>query len=564
MALIFDIPQLNPLKFYNQRDVFNENTPFVNESYNPNYNFTHIDADFYSRNIMTWQQENKYFQPYQNADVIPIFFAGESRNDYNYNIIDCNGKVVKTGAIASTGVVNSIDIFHIGIDLLDVPSGIYFIQISCANDADSSNYYAISEPIEVKEYHEGTMLLEYYNSYNDQSIIWGLMPNTAFQFRIHSALIEMNPQSKNYVYEDQMYNSTLLSGIAYREWIIAFGGDGHAIPQYIADKINRIFNCDNVSIDGVQYTRIEGSQLDPQRDPISTLTAWTLKVREKEVNKDTFRSNNYECKLWQMPDTAEFYVKEIGATSIEKNFKGVNHFLSFLNNTFLPTFMSSIVGKFYIDSNNFIHFKSEIAANVTSINGITIGGVLPYMLELEFDLTSGNPLDYIISGGTAIAMITNDFANETINHTTHSGFYNLIYTPNASGTKIVKCKIFFDDATDLEDSTGTGINYIGGELPASMTNLINIGFNNNFILNNNIFLRCNGALSQLQFYYNGLITSIHNQLVINLHEALKNNSLNLTVGSTYQANGTFSPPSETDGMLLLITELRDNNFSIII
>jgi hypothetical protein len=133
MALKFDISQLNPLKLYHQSDVFNLNSVFPASlnTFHSNHNHRHIDDDFMYRNLQDWQDKVKYFQPYQQADVITLQWVAETGNNINYYVyvIDCHGKVIKsmpTTLAGPLGTSTTEEVIQAFIPLYDVPEGKYF------------------------------------------------------------------------------------------------------------------------------------------------------------------------------------------------------------------------------------------------------------------------------------------------------------------------------------------------------------------------------------------------------------------------------------------------------
>jgi hypothetical protein len=68
------------------------------------------------------------------------------------------------------------------------------------------------------------------------------------------------PAADSEVYYSQTKSAKIISAIPFNIWKITFG-DGRGIPNYVADKINRIFCCEYVRIDGEYYTKKDDAEL---------------------------------------------------------------------------------------------------------------------------------------------------------------------------------------------------------------------------------------------------------------------------------------------------------------
>jgi len=477
MAYKFDISQLNPLKFYPLSDsilTFPEiitTNPLLDDElnslavFNANYNTRDFDADFFARNIPSYDQQRKYCQPYQQGDKIRVQFLGlpdygtpTSVNPYTAFIIDSeSGQVLAQMQPTEGTQIGNEYLREVEFDLFTIPEGHYYVLIQCREEAITfvgyNRTYVISEPIHVAQTHKDTMLFEYENSYNAQGIIFEELGGK-FQFRIHSALTELNPDSKFTTYEDEPLNLEMLSGTPFRLWTLGIGGNGNPIPQWVADKIERITLCDTFKIDGKDYTRNEGAKLEANRKQRTPLYSWKITLRER-INDDSVYVDEYTTNifLWQKVVEGEEYIY-VGTLTrpnstnivINKFFNGYTGALQYLNSGLIGA-----NGTFGIDANNKIVFRPANSTEATDYEDATIQ-ILPYVLAFGIEAEGSNTdlvLDIIASGTTTYAYQFEYGTTPTIGTTATSVALSNTYT---SGEKAL-CLVAVDKAEAVQPAT---------------------------------------------------------------------------------------------------------------
>lgn len=122
--------------------------------------------------------------------------------------------------------------------------------------------------IQIKQEWPNTLLFEYTNSTNKFSTVFdtGINMNS----RIEAAIYEYQPEFDDVIYNDQNHNTTLLNAIPFRTFTLYIPGREAAIglPQWMIDRVNWIFACDQVKIDGVWYRNNSGAKWEVSRsDP---------------------------------------------------------------------------------------------------------------------------------------------------------------------------------------------------------------------------------------------------------------------------------------------------------
>ena len=191
MANIFEIPQINPLKLFQQSDILNTAayTQSSYQAFNPNINDRGMDADFYIRGLKDYMDKPRYWQPYQQGDVIYLQWLGVDDYvlgptvAYVARLINCSGQVVKEVDATVGSAVGSLFIREVELPLYDIPEGKYFVQIHKVGLLTDYDFWVISEGIEVKQCHPNTLLFKYSNSSNDQGIFYET--GIEFQLRVH-------------------------------------------------------------------------------------------------------------------------------------------------------------------------------------------------------------------------------------------------------------------------------------------------------------------------------------------------------------------------------------------
>lgn len=570
MAKLFDFSQLNPIKLYFQSDVFhsqNENLAV----HNPNYNHRHMDNDFFARNLKSWQNKVKYYQPFQNGDSINLMWLGVSTNNYTAYLVDCNGNEVAQFAPISPASLGSDKIYLLNIPLWNINEGIYFVQLKYANSSTLKNTYMISEPIDVKQFHENTLQFNYKNSFNDQHVIWSY-DSFEMIFRVHASFTEMNPQNKSVVYENEPLNPTLVSAIPYREWVLNIGYTGMQVPEWLIDKLERIFSCDTLQIDGKYFTRKENSQFSPKRIEGHPLSNFEIIVRENENRNDTEINDATFITLGLVPTTDIFYIKGFYssttstyiATLFETYFKGQTSFVNYLNQIYLPSIHIYDDSFFAIDENNKLVLSSSNATLINSFTSLQVqlNGILPYCIHVESLKSSGSTsidIDLTNTGTAYYAIVANDTSQ--INYSSYPGALSqtINYTPN----KVHRTYFFFSAAEVIILLSNQSIYSIAGNLP---NNCKKLDVSNNIIntIKNNLFLTCTGVMSTINFYQNKLSYNEVDKLLLYLYEAYLNNSLKIS-GSNYfnsDNQSPLAPPSSNIGISTFISTLAQNNWII--
>ena len=505
----FNISQANPLKFYKQADVFNTIANTDLNTFNPQFNKRNFDDDFYYRNIDRWVESRLYYQQFQQSDSIRLQWGGtdllspSGASPYKIAILDCNGIIIKeligTFLYPTYPVLFNGDyLWETSIDLYNVPEGRYIVQIKReSNLFGVPDSCLISEPIEIKTIHRDSKLFNYQNSVNANDIYFET--GIQFQFRIDASFTELTTNSKFNVYEDQPMNLELLGGVKYREWTLNFRN----IPLWVCDKLELLFLHDNLKIDGIFYTRIEGSKIEIVNNEGNSLCSAEIKVREK-INKISLEISSVYTRRFYinnntyiLSNSRAFYVDSLtyGTTTItiEKYFLGHTEFLNYLNLTISANALTNNTDYCFFAVNDF--GELVLNTNITAFNSLTIftlNNVIDTYIELDVENTTSNHFEIEISRNVAnakYAVFSND--GTALHKGLSTGFFF-----SFSGNIVTRTSTIFVFITHMDeinvDNSLIDIVGIGGNFHQSAYYLYVVNkklryFKNNFLLNTNNF-----------------------------------------------------------------------------
>jgi len=259
----FYISKANPVTFYQV------GVPAV-----AGKNFIHLDEDWFSKQILSWEQEISYYQKWQKTDSITLQVRSEF-STIKLDLIDCSGAVVKTGnfVLKPTSIVGQLwSTYEVTMQLADVDDGLYYLLITVGNNI----LQFLSEPQDIVLLQEDTLLHTYRHSMNNMDIIYAT--EVVFGFRAEAIITDYAPGNVQEVYEDQTLNLVELSATPFDSFKYKLGG-AYGVPPWVAKKVNMIFCNDTVLLDGMQYVRADGAKLEPNRADRYPMAGWSMDIR---------------------------------------------------------------------------------------------------------------------------------------------------------------------------------------------------------------------------------------------------------------------------------------------
>lgn len=240
--------------------------------------------------------------PFDDRGDPTNYFQKIQQNDNNFRVqllsdftptlrlYDCSDKFVKNISFTSRAILNaSFLVYDAVVDYSDVDEGAYYLKLTYTDENDVLQTLRTCM-LNVSEDWQGTLLLEYTNTYNDKGVVFVNDDNSllTFGFRIEASFDEYQPLSADIDYTDQNFDNEVLNNTPYDNEKLYIGTDqltGGA-PDWAIKKMNLIFTLNKVSIDGQFYNKVEGSKFTPVRTDHGTLingenvrpTYWSIDI----------------------------------------------------------------------------------------------------------------------------------------------------------------------------------------------------------------------------------------------------------------------------------------------
>jgi hypothetical protein len=236
-------------------------------------------GDFAYNQIPSFEYKRGYNQVYFHTDLPYIQILSEVSNPFmKIEMLDVYGTVKWTWWPSNSGMTYDgwfvwhwISYFPYAIQ---TPSGIYVLKITISDSDGTKLFY--SEPINLVDSQENTLKLVYTHDQNEFDIRF---LNTPFSFmmRVEGGVKSdgIAPGGKFTMFQDLDYQSVMLQSQPFNVEKYTFG-DSYGIPNWMADKINRIFGLTTVKINDIQYSRNEGAKIERVGDSDYPLAGWTI------------------------------------------------------------------------------------------------------------------------------------------------------------------------------------------------------------------------------------------------------------------------------------------------
>lgn len=278
MAFGVTVPRLNPVQFVPMTAVID-----------PRYNSRNMDQDWYINQISRWSSKRNYFQKWQTNDTISFQLWANAFGPATISFIDCNGKAVlgMTGLamtkINDPAVKAPYIAYQISIPLNTLGAGTYYMIATIGDGSVITQM--ISEGLDVKVMHADTVLCEYKNTKNKQTVVFtnGFAPS----IRVEGCILRMVPGMNLSAYEDEPAEEFIIDGIPYRKFTLQLGSDGTPVPPWVVDKMNRIMGLNTTIFDGVQMSRNGDVSFEPVSFPGEALQYWNIEVRQTKNDEQS-------------------------------------------------------------------------------------------------------------------------------------------------------------------------------------------------------------------------------------------------------------------------------------
>lgn len=286
------IADLNPVQFYEQ-----------GKQLPARYHKKHLGDGWSYEDALSYENKAYFAQKVQFDQLISVQVRSNlgpvNNNDIYIDILDCDGNV-KVAAIAYVqyeqlpgDVVGSeqMTTWQFKFKFNSYPSEIpavedtYRLRLTLEyNDGVNPAEYAIflSEDLHLKTSHPGTLLVEYGNSENNADTVFEQI-SPLFAIRVEADIHSTEPASTTTAYTDMGERLVQLSSTSYEVQKLTVKN----APDYLVVKLNEIFSCDQVRIDGRLYVKDDGAKWELQTSPDHPLKGATIQLRPSENSHST-------------------------------------------------------------------------------------------------------------------------------------------------------------------------------------------------------------------------------------------------------------------------------------
>ena len=221
----------------------------------------HFDDDWACEQIKNFEMPRFYQQKWRRSVTTKLQITS-TIEPQDLKLYDINRTVVKSFAWTVTGIgTGSERTYECTYDVTDVATdGYYWIYLKA--ELLSVLFEAISEPILIKNSHRNVLTITYKNSVNDFGVIW--TTGVEMKFMCECGIMDWDFAHDRNAFVDQVHNVKTLSAAPYRTAKL-YIGEAPGVAPYIVDIMNRIFCCDTVKIEGLQYETTEGAKWEVNR-----------------------------------------------------------------------------------------------------------------------------------------------------------------------------------------------------------------------------------------------------------------------------------------------------------
>lgn len=254
------------------------------------YNFKHFDAWTSREQILPFDVINgNPIQPWQNSDI--IFLQIKANFDPIFvKIVNAQGIEFSPLQMDVVANINGTIYLQSQTALTSLPEGVYKMIIEAGDPIQKT---LESECFYVRPKHPNTLLFKYWHNTNNNTL-WetGLY----YLLRVPGTISLFNPIGTRTVYVDTPNNSKTVRGQSSREFTLTSGNE-EGTPNYMVDKLQDIFDLNNVEIDGKGFSASDqAAKFTAKREDGYSYAAWQMIIRE---------TNNRREKLFESEGLVE-------------------------------------------------------------------------------------------------------------------------------------------------------------------------------------------------------------------------------------------------------------------
>lgn len=207
---------------------------------------------------LSFQQPVDYIQKFLPSDIIRVQYRIDS--DASTHIELTNMKTGNITVLQPFQFTDYPNVYEIVLDYLTV--GCYQFDIYLGDELSLSTSFCICESL------PETVKLSYthYRNWRQNVFVRGEYFDLRFEASILPVDMVLNADTNGFRDQETSYHQ--LSSFAYRSDVLTFGG-GFGVPNWLAEKINRVFDLFYIFLDGESIVRSEESA--PETETIGTV-----------------------------------------------------------------------------------------------------------------------------------------------------------------------------------------------------------------------------------------------------------------------------------------------------
>ena len=228
----------------------------------PQYGSKDLGDYLFHQRIQRWQEKIYYKQKVQTSDT--FFYQFESnfspiQIDLFNVLYDDPQVTIVLNQVGVNPQIPGLYIYQGAIQFAGLPEGCYYTELSPGTDPADKE---VSEPIELKvTSDEPTIYHEFKHSHFHGDVIFET--GIQFAFRVEASRGKLYPVSDDTFYRDQKLSPYQTSSKPYESYDLKYGGSA-GIPDWVVRKVNWIWSCDTVMLNGKSFAKDPGTNNSSQ------------------------------------------------------------------------------------------------------------------------------------------------------------------------------------------------------------------------------------------------------------------------------------------------------------
>lgn len=258
----------------------------------------HRYQKYFSESIPGHEEPACYAQPFNRYDEIrfQVHTGNNEQLSFGATIESLQGKSVLS--IEYVALPNSIyNTYEFSSPLSKLSPGLYLVHLTVSEGPGRPIQHFYSEHVRIENIHPNTIQILYTHDQNDYDILFHPSSGSQrrFMIRVEGGFASdgFTPAASDTVYRNQEFDTVLLSSKPYYTKKLTIGS-GKGVPNWMADKINRVLSCSNVWLDGVRTTKSDGAKMEAVREKGVATAGWVIELIDADSSySDVYGGGDY-------------------------------------------------------------------------------------------------------------------------------------------------------------------------------------------------------------------------------------------------------------------------------